>query len=192
VLAVTSDLPVVASDTWNTPATFLDLVREVMGGIEPGRLVPLTHWLFAVVDAEDFERVSARRWFACPSGRGRIYARSSSASPRVSMHRFIVDAPVGLHVDHANGCTLDNRRSNLRLCTPRENSRNQTRKAAGRSSRFKGVSHHEGRWRAVITVDRALVWLGRFATELEAAHAYDAAAVKHFGEFAAPNFPQRA
>lgn len=189
---MTLDAPTAASDVWNTPATFVELVRRVMGGIEPGRLVPLTHGLFAVVDEEDFERVNARGWFACPTSPGRVYARSSSMNPsRVYMHRFIVDAPDGVQVDHRNHCTLDNRRKNLRICTRKQNARNSS-KSLGTSSRYKGVSRHEGQWRAIITVDGCRIWLGRYRTELEAARAYDAAARHHFGEFAAPNFPERA
>ena len=95
-----SSQPLADSDTWNTPAPLLALVRGVMGGSEPGRLVPLTHGLFAVVDEQDFERVNARGWFACPVGTGRIYARSSSANPRVYMHRYVLVAPQGMSVDH--------------------------------------------------------------------------------------------
>lgn len=188
---MTPDAPTASSDVWNTPATFVTLVRRVMGGIEPGRLVPLTHGLSAIVDEADFERVNARGWFACPTQGGRIYARSSSATPRVSMHRFIVDSPSGVHVDHRNRCTLDNRRQNLRVCTPKQNARNSG-KTAGATSRYKGVSRHVDAWRAVIVVDGALTWLGRFRDEAEAALAYDAAARQYFGEFAALNFPERA
>jgi hypothetical protein len=91
------------------------------------------------------------------------------------------------HIDH-NG--LNNRRSNLRLCTAQQNARNHRPQLRG-SSKYKGVS-----WRQDGKVFRALIWhngksinLGRFKNEIDAAKAYDKAAKKYFGEFAYLNFP---
>jgi len=105
------------------------------------------------------------------------------------MHRQIVCAPKHLFVDHINGDGLDNRRENIRLATKRQNSQNMVRKRPNKTSRFKGVSksqHHNG-WRATIKVNGARIHLGYFKDESDAARAYDAAAIEHFGPFAAPN-----
>lgn len=159
---------------------------------EGARRVRLNNGGYALVDEQDFERVSAYRWFANVTRHGRGYVRTSTpVNPRISMHRLVMNAPPGLVVDHINHDKLDNRRCNLRLCTARENSLNRAPKQAGKTtSRYSGVSHHTGRWRAVIVVEGRRIWLGRYKTEEEAARAYDTAARKHFGAFAAPNFPE--
>lgn len=94
-------------------------------------------------------------------------------------------------VDHVNGDKLDNRKCNLRVCTHKQNLRNQKKHRNGAAS-YKGVSGRATasgrvRYRATITVDYRQLCLGTFATELEAAVAYNAAALEHHGEFARLN-----
>lgn len=95
-----------------------------------------------------------------------------------------------MEVDHINGDGLDCRRGNLRLCTSQGNNQNR-RKTKAYTSRFKGVSLDRSRnqWRATIKLNRKLKYLGRFESQRAAAHAYDIAAIKLFGEFARLNFP---
>jgi hypothetical protein len=93
------------------------------------------------------------------------------------MHRLIMGAGPGQRIDHRNGDGLDNRRSNLR---PTTNALNQANRRRIRSkSGFKGVSwdstKRERPWRAHITVNGRMKFLGAFATPEEAARAYDAA-----------------
>lgn len=93
-------------------------------------------------------------------------------------------------LDHINGVPSDNRLSNLREATSLENCWNTRSKS--RVSKFKGVAHdrRDNRWSASIKVGAKSIYLGRFATDKEAARAYDAEALKHFGEFARTNFGQ--
>ena len=106
--------------------------------------------------------------------------------------RYLMDPMPGFEVDHVNGDTLDSRRCNLRVASATENRRNR-KKANGRS-RYKGVyqrTRKPGVWCAQIVVAKGKPWyLGSFQSELEAALAYDNAARRVFGEFAALNFPQ--
>lgn len=88
---------------------------------------------------------------------------------------------------HINGDTLDNRKSNLRLCTHRDNMCN--RRAGGGSSAFKGVSRSEPGWGAQIKSHGQKLWLGTYRDEVSAALVYDAKARELFGEFARTNFP---
>lgn len=101
-------------------------------------------------------------------------------------HRVLSDVTRDLVVDHRDGNGLDNRKSNIRICTIAENVANK-RKSRG-VSRFKGVSMGCSRkWRSRIRVDRKIINLGSFSTEQEAAQAYDKAALSHFGSFARTN-----
>ena len=104
------------------------------------------------------------------------------------MHRVIMDAPKGMHVDHINGNGLDNRRENLRLCT---NSQNHMNRKTHRdsSSKYKGVSWNKrnSKWQAYIGSGIKRKNLGYFASESDAAKAYDIKAKECFGEFARLN-----
>lgn len=92
-------------------------------------------------------------------------------------------------VDHINGNPLDNRKENLRISDLQTNSWNTRKHRNGKrifTSRFKGVFlvQKTKRWAAKIVKDRKRISLGTFATEVEAARAYNEAAVRLFGEFA--------
>lgn len=94
-------------------------------------------------------------------------------------------------IDHINGDKSDNRAENLRECTNAENCRNSKRNP-GTISQFRGVGRIKGsdRWSANISLGNGLKKnLGSYSTELDAAKAYDAAALEHHGAFATLNFP---
>lgn len=88
-------------------------------------------------------------------------------------------------VDHFNHNGLDNRRVNLRICT---NSQNQMNRKPNKNSRskFKGIRlHKRGQvWEARIMLDGKSLYLGGFKKEIDAARAYNKAALEIFGEFA--------
>jgi hypothetical protein len=134
-----------------------------------------------LVDDRDSERLLGRKLYM----QGKYVYVGLEGRLRVRLQRFLLGLPAGdpRQVDHANCDPLDNRRANLRVCTPAENVRNRRRTKANTSG-FKGVSRTRWGWRAEIRVDRKLIFLGHHKTP-EAAHAaYWAAAQKHFGEFA--------
>lgn len=139
---------------------------------------------FALVDDEDFDRVNAMAWQY--QGGGGYAFRSDTG---LGMHRFILDAPSGVEVDHRNGDPLDNRRENLRLATTSQNQMNARKCSTPTSSIYKGVHWEPDRskWGARIKADGKYLRLGRFNDEAEAALAYNAAAILHFGEFARLN-----
>jgi HNH endonuclease len=152
------------------------------------RKVPLTRGKVALVDDEDYERViTAGPWQATPKHYDCWEARGHSPDhSTIRLHRLITGAEPGQQVDHINHDGLDNRRANLRVCTPHQNNANR-RKFGGMSSRYKGVAWDKdyGCWRA----NGAGRYIGRFASEEDAARAYDAFAVHRWGDFALVNFP---
>jgi hypothetical protein len=148
--------------------------------------------VFTMVDDADFEWLCQWKWKPNNSSKSWVYAsrteKTKGVKAGVLMHRLIIGAKSGECVDHINGDTLDNRRSNLRLATQSENHFNQ-RKRSGTSSKYKGVSwaKDKGRWRAYITFQYKRIDLGKFKTEEDAGRAYDAAAERLFGSFAQLN-----
>jgi hypothetical protein len=155
--------------------------------------IPLTKGYSAIVDNEDVEWLSQWRWRAQVSMRNgklhRVVAVSTINGNTTQMHRFVMHTPTGMDTDHINHNTLDNRRVNLRICSPQQNQFNKKPEGKGRS-KYKGVSWTTNRqkWCARIRVRNKKKHIGYFTDEIEAARAYDAAARHEYGEFAATNF----
>lgn len=152
----------------------------------------LTKGYVAVVDDEDYSLVAGDRWYAHVKTRSdgtmRVYAKRRIKTlvgwSMQSLHRVIMDAPDGIQVDHINGKGLDNRRSNLRMCSHAENQHNR-RPQTGCTSKFKGVYWNKAgaKWMARIGVNGKQKHLGSFTSEQDAAQAYNLAAAVHYGEY---------
>ena len=102
------------------------------------------------------------------------------------MHRFIIgeeNIPENMVIDHINHNPSDNRRSNLRIVSPYNNSRNLVKKKNNTSGRA-GVSRYkDGRWRAYINVNRKQINLGSYDKKEDAIKAREKAEIKYFGEY---------
>jgi len=152
--------------------------------------IPLTKGFFALVDDEDFEFLMQWKWFVSKK-KNQFVAESRVGSPlvRVKMHRFIMQlSDKKMCVDHINGESLDNRRSNLRICTHAQNLRNK-RLSKNNTSGFKGVNWNKNsdKWEVRIKTDGKSKCVGYFKCLLTAAKAYNEAAKKYHGEFARLN-----
>lgn len=101
------------------------------------------------------------------------------------LHRLIMEPGYDMEVDHINHNVLDNRRENLRLCTREQNLMNR-RKNKKSSSQFKGVSFYRplNKWKAQIKINHKKIHIGYFENEIDAAKAYNKAAILYFGDFA--------
>lgn len=155
------------------------------------RLIPLTKGKYAIVDEDDFDRVNQFIWaanFSSPI----TYARTRGQGKLNAMHRMVMNAndpnTVVDHIDH-NG--LNNRKSNLRICSQSNNCMN-TRSRKNSTSKYKGVcmTCYSKKWVASIRIDGKSKVLGYFESEIEAAKAYDAKAIELHGEYAHLNFKQ--
>lgn len=99
--------------------------------------------------------------------------------------------PIGLDIDHKFGNKQDN--SEIRQATRIQNNRNvkkrKLHKGRPTTSKYKGVAliTERNKWRAYIQHNAKRIHLGVFVSEVEAAKAYDAAALVYFGEFALTN-----
>lgn len=143
---------------------------------------PMTRGRVTLVSNLDSVHLKSWHWSSNP--RGYAY-RVDTGLGGQSLHRIICKTPDGMFTDHKNGNPSDNRRENLRACTPQQNSFNVRKKRKTRKN--KGVRRVNNKWEARIGHNWKQLCLGRFDTEQEALAAYDAAAVRLFGDFAKPN-----
>lgn len=157
--------------------------------------IKLSKGQFALVDDEDFNYLNQFRWHAVLKPNGVYYAcrgiwnRESKNGTTISMHRTIMDIlnDKNITVDHIDHDGLNNQKSNLRLCTTKENSRHR-RKSKRNTSGYIGVCSHRANgyhyWRARIELNGKKICLGFYKNKEEAALAYNEGAKKYFGEFA--------
>lgn len=129
-----------------------------------------------LLDKEDFLLLKNYTWretntYACNGIKG-------------YMHRCILNAPKGLDVDHINHVKLDNRKSNLRLCTRSQNNMNKSYQSNS-TTKVRGVHFckQTGKYACEIHVNKQKIWLGRYTSLEEATRIRREAEIKYFGEF---------
>jgi len=146
--------------------------------VEGVLVIPLTRGRTTIIDADDWDIVKGVCWASYKPHKP--YAISNKGQ----LHRLIAGARDGEHVDHINGDPLDNRRCNLRICTPGQNNANRH---SASSQLPQGVCRFKGgnRYGAKITVNGKTTRLGGFDTPHEAHEAYKAKHVELHGQFSA-------
>lgn len=160
------------------------------------REIPLTQGKVALIDDEDYPLVSPYKWYLAKRGRVRIafYAirnlRDHDGKWTMQLMHNLIMGTKG--IDHRDNNGLNNQRSNLRLSNQEQNGGNMTPRQGG-SSKYKGVSWRKDRsnWTAYIHAGGRKKTLGSFDSEIDAAKAYDRAALTYFGEFAKLNFEEK-
>jgi hypothetical protein len=143
-----------------------------------------------IIDDEDYEKISKFKWYILITVDGNKYVSKTAKSDIKFIHHLVFGKPEnGKCIDHINGNGLDNRKSNLRICTNQMNQGNQKIKKSNTSG-YKGVGWVKDRkkWRAYICFGRKYKHLGSFESKEEAARKYDEYAKLVFGEFARTNF----
>ena len=132
----------------------------------------------ALIDLDDVDKVKDIKWGINNTG------RVGSSKPRVKLHRFIMDPPDDMVVDHINHNPLDNRKSNLRICTTQQNNMNR-KTNSNNISGTAGVHWNKSncKWRARIAVAGKSISLGCYSTKEEAIEARRQAELEYFGEY---------
>jgi hypothetical protein len=155
--------------------------------------VLLTQGKVSYIDEEDVGLVEGRLWYAWYH-HGNWYARIRTRKPdgkptTLRLHQLLTGFRYS-QVDHLDGNGLNNSKENLRDGSLHNNK--NRRKNTNNNSGFKGV-YRDGcrkKFCAHIRVDSKHFYLGSYQTPVEAAKAYDAAAIKHHGAYARLNFPR--
>lgn len=133
-----------------------------------------------IIDLTDLEVVQNYTWNVCKTTNGKLYVRNSLMN--VTLHRYLLGANPNKVVDHINGDTLNNCRSNLRECTHIQNMQNQ-RLRSNSSTGVKGVTLCGRKYRATICVNKKDIHLGIYETLEEAKEVRLNAEREYFKEF---------
>lgn len=134
-----------------------------------------------LIDIEDFEKVKKYSWCISKTG----YPVANINGKVIKLHRYLLNVKNSkIIIDHKNRNPLDNRKSNLRICTQLENARNTT-VSKNNNTGYLGISlTAQGKYRARITVNRKEIRLGNYEKIEDAINARKKAEKIYFGEFA--------
>lgn len=140
------------------------------------------------VSNKDHKSLSNVKWTIGKFGSHKYAYRLTQRPNRktIFMHREIMGFPEGMEIDHIDGNGLNNKRSNLRICTSAENKRNRGIDRIRNKSGYKGVFYekYHKKYRATICVNYKRIYLGYFDTAKDGAIAYNEAVKKYHGKFA--------
>lgn len=139
----------------------------------------------AIIDKEDYEKIKNYKWYM--KGDSEVFCMSLQKH----LSRLILDVTDShLYVDHIDHNRLNNRKSNLRICTNAQNQWNKIYRTRGKT-KYTGVyyvpSNKFRKWVARITVNKKTHYLGSYLTPEEADKAYKDACLRFHGEFV-PNY----
>ena len=134
----------------------------------------------AKIDLDDIDKIKQYKWYY-DNING--YVLCSNKGNVIRLHRFIMNCPEGMEVDHINHKKTDNRKSNLRIVNRSQNNMNHSLQC-NNTSGYTGVSQSKnGKWRAYIKINKKQIHLGRYDTKEEAIKARQEAEIKYFGEY---------
>jgi hypothetical protein len=140
------------------------------------------------IDKNDLPLINNNKWRVQEMMPGYKYVVAYIKGEEILLHRLLKKCGPGKVVDHINGNSLDNRRSNLRICSQAENMMNKN-KYKNNKSGYKGVWFHKNkkRWEVQIRIGGKKIYLGVVNSPEMGAIIYNSAAKEYFGEFARLN-----
>ena len=136
-----------------------------------------------IIDAEDIDKVKKLGWHLAKSGRYTQYCGNYKIG---LIHRYLLDVmDPSVVVDHINQNGLDNRKSNLRICSNQNNICN-CKIPKNNKSGCKGVywSKDKNKWTVQVTINNKTKYIGRFDSYEDAVKARQEASKQYYGEFA--------
>ncbi len=148
--------------------------------------------LFTMVDDEDYDWLNQYNWNYSFRSRGSMYVKTCITYQKIYvnliMHRMILGYPENKIIDHKDGNTFNNQRSNLRICTHEQNNANRINRRNS-TSKYKGViwCKRDKKWIARFENKGKRCNVGYFDNEIDAAKAYDLKSIEVHGEFAKLN-----
>ena len=152
------------------------------------KIIPLSNEKVVLVDDNDYEILSKYTWYILKSGNNFYAVRWERIKKIVIlMHRDILSiTDSNVRVDHADHNGLNNQRYNIRIATISQNACNQIIRK-NNTSGYKGVYKYKDKWTAQIVINKKKTNLGIFISKVEAAKAYNNAALEYHKEFASLN-----
>lgn len=143
-------------------------------------------WKQILLDPEDFHRVNLFTW-SYSLGKKKYYNIQTRIDGKVTnLPHYILNLPSTIGIDHIDRDPFNNRKDNFRICTTQQNNWNRSPQFNKLGTKYKGVSYHvrRNKWQTRITKNGRTYHLGYFETDIEAAKAYNSAALAYFGEYA--------
>lgn len=125
------------------------------------------------IDIEDIEKIKNYKWAIRKTREGIFYVQSkyfisTNTKKTIQLHRLIMNCPNNKVIDHINSDPLDNRKSNLRICTSAENAQNK-KVNKNNTSGYRGVCYDKNynRWTGQVNVNKKH-YIKHFETKEEA------------------------
>jgi len=165
------------------------IFAEIYNLIIMAKQIQLNNGVITIVDDEDYEYLNQWKWYLLKSHTNYYAIRTQRPENKLlQLHRIVMKAKKGEIIDHINGNKLDNRKSNLRICTQAQNNQNRKISKLNKSG-YNGVSWsiRNKKWVAQIACENKKIHIGYYIDPIDAAKAFNNAAQKYHGEFAKLN-----
>jgi len=149
------------------PIEFNDYITE--GNITIIKLNHKPNILWAIIDTEDLPKLIDLEYRWCARYRKYLddyYVQCNTYFGGVhktfTLHQFVLNYFEKSGIDHINGDTLDNRKSNLRISDKRQNHQNRKSKNANNKTGYRNVCFIKGKYVVTLQIDGKQKTLGRF------------------------------